>query len=114
MLDDSGSGAYSTIIKGLKYVLKKKKANRGRAMVVNMSLGGGFSAALNDVVNKLASKGIPVVVSAGNDAADACNQSPASALLMPSLWLRPRRREISLRSPAMEPAWILSLPGLVF
>ena len=79
VLGDTGSGAYSTIIKGLKYVLKKKKANRGRAMVVNMSLGGGISTALNDVTNKLASKGIMVVVAAGNSAADACFASPASA-----------------------------------
>jgi len=43
-----------------------------------MSLGGGKSAALNQVVKSLTSAGIHVVVAAGNDGEDACNSSPAS------------------------------------
>jgi subtilisin family serine protease len=44
--------------------------------VVNMSMGGGVSATLDSAVESLVSKGITVVVAAGNSAADACTASP--------------------------------------
>ena len=47
--------------------------------VVNMSLGGGFSAALNNAVDKLVVRGLIVVVSAGNSSVDASTGSPSSA-----------------------------------
>ena len=78
VLDDTGSGSISTIIKGLKRVLKKKKNNKKTRMVVNMSLGSGASSSFNKAVRKLAKAGVPVVVAAGNEAQDACNVSPAS------------------------------------
>jgi subtilisin len=47
--------------------------------VANMSLGGGFSQALNDAVKRGTDAGIVFVVAAGNDNANAANYSPASA-----------------------------------
>ena len=51
----------------------------GKRCVANMSLGGGFSQAENDIVNAAVAAGIVFVVAAGNDAGDACGYSPASA-----------------------------------
>ena len=42
-----------------------------------LSLGGGISTSLDSAINNLISKGVIVVVAAGNSAADACNSSPA-------------------------------------
>lgn len=44
-----------------------------------MSLGGSYSAAENAAVDNLVAQGVVVVAAAGNSAADACYESPASA-----------------------------------
>ena len=44
-----------------------------------MSLGGGFSKAVNNAVKRLYDSGVVVVVAAGNENEDACRSSPASA-----------------------------------
>lgn len=49
-----------------------------KGVVVNMSLGGGFSAAVNDAAASIVSAGLFLAVAAGNEAADASNSSPAS------------------------------------
>jgi subtilisin family serine protease len=54
-------------------------ANHNKPAVANMSLGGGFSAAINTALNNLANSGVFVAVASGNSNADACNFSPASA-----------------------------------
>jgi len=55
-------------------------AKTSRPDVANMSLGGGYSAAVNQAVENAVSAGVVMAVSAGNDnAADACTKSPASA-----------------------------------
>lgn len=43
-----------------------------------MSLGGGYSSAVNSAVKSTVSAGVTVVVAAGNSNADASNYSPAS------------------------------------
>lgn len=45
----------------------------------NMSLGGGFSQALNDGADALVDAGVFLAVAAGNSGADSANFSPASA-----------------------------------
>lgn len=77
VLGDTGSGSYSGIIAGIDWVL----ANRVGPAVINMSLGGGRSAALNAAVNNAVTREIPVIVAAGNEGTDACATSPASALM---------------------------------
>ncbi|RGP81214.1 subtilisin [Fusarium longipes] len=52
---------------------------RTRNSVVNMSLGGGYSASFNNAVNSASSSGIISAIAAGNDGANAANTSPASA-----------------------------------
>jgi subtilisin family serine protease len=47
--------------------------------VLSMSLGGGYSAAENTVVDNAVKAGVVVVVAAGNENTDAATKSPASA-----------------------------------
>lgn len=42
-----------------------------------MSLGGGASTSQDDIVRAAIKRGINFAVAAGNDAVDACSQSPA-------------------------------------
>lgn len=74
VLDRRGSGAYSGVIAGIDYV----GANGAAGDVANMSLGGGFSQALNDAVIA-ASSTVKFVLAAGNESTDAATKSPASA-----------------------------------
>ena len=75
VLNCSGSGSTSGIIAALDWV----GVNARRPAVANMSLGGGFSSALNNATNTLANSGVFVAVAAGNENRNACNASPASA-----------------------------------
>jgi subtilisin family serine protease len=47
--------------------------------VANLSLGFGYNTTMNSYVQSLINDGIVTVVAAGNDGADACDYSPASA-----------------------------------
>ncbi|KAG0217316.1 putative serine proteinase, precursor [Mortierella sp. GBAus27b] len=77
VLSRNGQGSNSGIIAGMDWVAQRA---RGTKAVVNMSLGGGKSPAVDQAVNRLYSAGIPVLVAAGNDARlDACNGSPSGA-----------------------------------
>jgi aqualysin 1 len=69
----SGSGSVSSIIAGLDWIA----AHRSGPTVVNMSLGGGASNALDTAVRNLIAGGVTVAVAAGNANADACSYSPA-------------------------------------
>jgi hypothetical protein len=75
VLDCNGSGTTSGIIAGLDWV----RTNRINPAVANMSIGGGFSSALNTAANNLVNSGVFLSVAAGNSGSDACNYSPASA-----------------------------------
>ncbi len=75
VLNCEGAGSNSTVIAGLDWIAKNAKT----PAVVNMSLGGGASKAIDDAVEGLIKKGITVVVAAGNDNKDACQSSPARA-----------------------------------
>ncbi len=73
VLDCSGSGSVSATIAAIDWVI----ANKRPLSVANMSLGGPPSDAEDAAVRRLIAAGVPVIVSAGNDAVDACTQSPA-------------------------------------
>jgi len=73
----SGSGTVSGVISGVQYTADSAQ-RRGRRGVANMSLGGGYSAALNDAVAGAVKAGVAFAVAAGNENQDACNVSPAS------------------------------------
>lgn len=75
VLNCSGSGTTSSVVAGLNWILNNH--NRSTPAVINMSLGGWGSKSLDEAVADLHDAGIPVVVAAGNDNADAINYSPA-------------------------------------
>ncbi|MGW6457618.1 S8 family peptidase [Streptomyces sp. NPDC055078] len=75
VLNCQGSGSFSAIIAGFDWV----RQNAVKPAVANASLGGGYSAALNNAATALANSGVHTSVAAGNDNRDACNYSPASA-----------------------------------
>jgi len=77
VLSCNGSGTNAGVIKGVQYAANQ--ANRkGTAAIANMSLGGGYSKALNDAVAAAVRAGITFVVAAGNENDNACSYSPAS------------------------------------
>jgi len=75
VLDCSGSGTTSAIVAGIDWV----RVNAQKPAVANLSLGGGFSSALNTAVTNLATSGVFTTVVSGNENQNACNVSPASA-----------------------------------
>lgn len=75
VLTRSGSGTNSGVIAGVDYAGGAFAAGD----VANMSLGGGFSQALNDAVIAAAGKGLKFALAAGNESTSATTKSPASA-----------------------------------
>ena len=76
VLSCSGSGSTSGVIAGIDWVVRHHQA--GTPAVANMSLGGGYSAALNAAVAAGIADGVTFAVAAGNSNDDACYYSPAS------------------------------------
>ena len=74
VLDCTGSGTWSGVIAGIDWVA----GSASRPAVANMSLGGGVSSTINAAVAGAVSKGVTMVVAAGNSNADACSYSPSS------------------------------------
>jgi subtilisin family serine protease len=76
VLNCSGSGSWSGVIAGVDWV----RMYGQRPAVANMSLGGGYSAAVNQAVTNLVAANVFTAVAAGNTyGANACNSSPAGA-----------------------------------
>ncbi|KAF2971016.1 hypothetical protein GQX73_g2560 [Xylaria multiplex] len=80
VLDADGGGTNADVLDGLNFVESDvgTKNLKGKA-VMNMSLGGGQSRAINNAIAAIAAAGVVPVVAAGNEAQDAGNTSPASA-----------------------------------
>lgn len=76
VLDCNGAGSISTVLDGLDWILEQHQQSPGSALV-NMSLGGGASSALDVQVSRLIEAGLTTVVAAGNSNVDACGTSPA-------------------------------------
>jgi subtilisin len=71
-LNDSGSGSYNAIANGIYYAVDNG------ANVINLSLGGSYSSrSLKSAVEYASSKGVTVVMAAGNDG-DSSPDYPAS------------------------------------
>ncbi|PGH19684.1 subtilisin-like serine protease pepC [Polytolypa hystricis UAMH7299] len=89
VLKSNGSGTMSDVVKGVEWAAtshaeklaaaKKGKHKGFKGSAANMSLGGGKSVTLDLAVNAAVDAGIHFAVAAGNDNADSCNYSPASA-----------------------------------
>ncbi|KAI8086232.1 serine protease [Halteromyces radiatus] len=88
VLSSNGSGTMSDVVQGVEWAsiahskaaeAAKKSGKTFRGSVANMSLGGGKSRSLDIAVNGAVDAGIVFAVAAGNDNANSCNYSPASA-----------------------------------
>lgn len=78
-LNDQGSGSYGTIIEAMEFVVKDSKERAcPKGVVLNLSIGGSFSQAVNDAAKSVVNAGIFVSVSAGGSNTDAASFSPAS------------------------------------
>ncbi|GAA4890251.1 hypothetical protein GCM10023237_04800 [Streptomyces coeruleoprunus] len=75
VLNCEGKGSNAGIIAGMDWVAR----NAVQPAVLNASLGGPRSEAVNLAATALSDSGVLPVVAAGNDAVDACGISPASA-----------------------------------
>ncbi|HVM12680.1 MAG TPA: S8 family peptidase [Actinomycetota bacterium] len=84
VLNNSGSGSWSSVICGVDWVT----ANKGTIEVANMSLGGSGSEpaatgcstgdALHDAICRSVAAGVTYVVAAGNESKDSKNAVPAA------------------------------------
>src|SRR2546426_6845002 len=70
VLDCGGSGSDVGVIAGIDWVTGDHVA--GQPAVANMSLGGGFSQALNDAVHNSVNDGVVYAVAAGNEYGNPC------------------------------------------
>lgn len=75
VLDCNGSGYNSDVVAGLDWIVANHAA--GTPAVVNMSLGGAASAAVDAALQSVINDGVAAFVAAGNSALDACGSSPA-------------------------------------
>ena len=75
-----GSGSTSGVIQGLNFVAADARMRDGcsAGAVVNISLGGSYSAALNGAAAALVGSGVFVAVASGGSGDDAARYSPAS------------------------------------
>jgi len=78
VLSPEGSGTNAGVIEGVAWAAADAKSKKGKA-VANMSLGGGYSTASNGAIDAAYAAGLPMVVASGNENADSCSFSPASA-----------------------------------
>ncbi|TQS34502.1 hypothetical protein Golomagni_05111 [Golovinomyces magnicellulatus] len=80
VLDSKGQGSNAMVLQGIQYVAADvmRRGIAGKA-VVNISIGGPKSEALNAAIEALNKDGVVVVVAAGNSNKDVASISPASA-----------------------------------
>jgi subtilisin family serine protease len=79
VLDQNGSGYMSDIIAGIGYAVTDVKTRScANGAVINLSVGGSKTQAVNDAVAAAVKAGIFVAVAAGNSAVNCNNTSPAS------------------------------------
>jgi len=79
VLRSNGSGSFANVIAGIAY--SAASARTGRKIVVNLSVGGPMSQAVNDAVDEGHKAGMVMAIAAGNSNRDACSDSPSSASL---------------------------------
>jgi len=88
VLNNAGSGTWSSVICGIDFVTSKAPANGGPITVANMSLGGAGSDdgncgksnkdALHQAICRSVAAGVTYVVAAGNSSDNAANHVPAA------------------------------------
>jgi subtilisin len=88
VLNNSGSGSWSSVICGIDFVTSKAPANGGPITVANMSLSGPGASdndcgksnndALHKAICRSRDAGVTYVVAAGNESADTASSVPAA------------------------------------
>ena len=88
VLNNQGSGSWSSVICGIDFVTANAPANGGPITVANMSLGGSGSDdgncgrtnndALHQAICRSVAAGVTYVVAAGNETDNAANHVPAA------------------------------------
>lgn len=79
VVDADGAGTYAGVIAGIQWAVTDALAKGlTTKSVINLSIAGPFSNALNAAVTAAVAAGIPVIVAAGNEGYDASQDSPAS------------------------------------
>jgi subtilisin family serine protease len=76
VLNRQGSGTFACVISGINWVGGRSQNPR---RVGSMSLGGGYSQAVNDAVDGAVAAGAAMISASGNSNRDACAFSPASS-----------------------------------
>ncbi|MGW6742557.1 S8 family peptidase [Streptomyces sp. NPDC055025] len=75
VLNCQGKGDWAGVIAGFDWVA----ANARQPAVLNASIGGSSSAAVDSAVDAVTASGVLPVVAAGNESQDSCGVSPAGA-----------------------------------
>jgi len=75
VLNSRGSGTLAGVAAGINWAANRNGARK----VGSLSLGGGFSQALNAAANAAVDAGMVIAAASGNNRGDACRTSPASA-----------------------------------
>ncbi|KAG0237361.1 hypothetical protein BGW41_000209 [Actinomortierella wolfii] len=105
VLDAAGSGTASGVIAGLDYVISN--AIPGKSLV-NMSLGGAYSAAINSFVQRVYKSNIPIIAAGGSN---PCNSSPAGAPNVYTVASSDPKDRVSATSP-LAPCVEIFAPGV--
>lgn len=119
VFNSSGTGgSYSSIIEAVNHAVSVINTNGldKSKVVINMSLGGGYSSSLDTALRNAANQGIRIVVAAGNSGADADSFSPHPLVTTPiyllfllsivSTGCPPGRIGTELPAPTVWTTWI--------
>ena len=80
VISEDGTAAASNVLSGLNWALNDIVTKDRRASaVINLSLGGPASSAMDNAITSLSNQGVLAVVAAGNENQLAANVSPARA-----------------------------------
>ncbi|CAG5141882.1 uncharacterized protein ALTATR162_LOCUS1033 [Alternaria atra] len=80
VISEDGTAAASDVLSGLNWALNDIVTKDRRASaVINLSLGGPASSAMDNAITSLSNQGVLAVVAAGNENQLAANVSPARA-----------------------------------